>query len=130
MAKLVFDASAVISLFDSRSIYHNWALSVFTSNGDAEFFISALTYAEVLIHPAKTKQLEVFSKNLARAGFQVVGINQDSANEIAKTRAVTGLKMSDAVVLSLAEEIGATLVSTDKDVLAKARTAKLSTLKP
>ena len=130
MAKLVFDASAVISLFDSRSVHHSWALSVFTSNGDAEFFISALTYAEILVHPAKVKQLESFSKNLAKAGFQVVGINQDSADEIAKTRAITGLKMPDAVVLSLAKEIDATLVSTDKDVLAKAKTAKLKTLKP
>lgn len=130
MAKLVFDASAVIALFDSSNVHHSWALDVYRANGDADFLIPAITYAEILVHPAKAKKLQSFVTTMAKAGFEIVEIDRTTAENIAATRATTDLKMPDAIVLAIAQDVNGTLVSADKVLVSKAKSSKVKAMTP
>ena len=130
MARLVFDASAVVSIMNSQDAHHDWALGVFIENADSNLYLSALTYAEVLVHPAKKNQVKTFAKNLNSAGFEIVPLEDKDAELVAEIRSETGLKMPDAIVLALAKQFRGTLVCADKAVISKARELKIPCLTP
>jgi len=130
MAGLVFDASAVISLVDSRDPHFDWAFSLLTIAPEEKFYISALTYAEVLVHPARGKKLSLFLRDFAQAGFEIVPLTEADSLEIANVRSRTNLKTPDAVVVALANRLDAAIASADLALASAARKLKIGVFQP
>jgi predicted nucleic acid-binding protein len=130
MAGLVFDASAVISLVDSRDAHFDWAFSLLTMAPEEKFYISALTYAEVLVHPARGKKLSLFLRDFAQAGFEIVPLTEADSLEIANVRSSTNLKTPDAVVVALANRLDAAIASADLALASAARKLTIGVFQP
>lgn len=127
MGRIVFDANIVIALFDSKNKFHDQAVEVYFASTSSSIHLSALTYAEILTHPAGTKTLDKFVSHLSSGGFEVEPITADLAIEVAKIRNITRLKMPDACVVSLAQSLNCELVTADRTLAERARELKLKT---
>ena len=83
--------------------------------------MTALTQAEVLVHPARAGKLEKFLKLINSLGLEITPIEESDSTQIAKIRSTTSLKMPDAVVLCQAIKVAGSIATTD---LKLARVAK------
>ena len=127
MGRIVFDANVVIALFDSKNIHHEDAVRIYLASTSSSIHLSALTYAEILTHPAGSNKLRDFVSNLASGGFEVEQISQELSIEIAKVRHNTRLKMPDACVLALAKSLDSELITADRQLAEKAKQMKVKT---
>jgi predicted nucleic acid-binding protein len=131
MAKLiVLDAGALIALHDDSDQHHSWALKMFIDTVDAELQMSVLTFAEVLVHPTKAGNQAQFQASIRSLKIQVEALTEEQSPGLAELRAKTGLKMPDAVVLSLALSSNAEIATTDKTLASKAREYGLGVYQP
>ena len=120
MAQIItLDASVIIALHSPKDQHHAWAVELFTNLIDFDWSISALTYAEVLVHPIRAGVLDQFQLSLRNLNITVSGISPDEASELAQTRVRTGLKMPDAVVIHRALKAKSRIATSDQG-LAKA----------
>jgi predicted nucleic acid-binding protein len=125
MASIVFDANVVIALFDSKNIHHDEAVKVYLSSTSSTIHLSALTYAEILTHPAGNNTLDYFVKNLDSGGFEIEHISKELAIEISKVRDTTRLRMPDACVLALAKSLDAELITADRKLAEQSKAYKV-----
>ena len=131
MAKLVvLDAGALIALHDDSDQHHSWALTMFIDTVDAVLSMSVLTFAEVLVHPTKAGNQVQFQDSIHGLKIRVQALTEEQAPSLAQLRAKTGLKMPDAVVLSLAVSSNAEIATTDKTLASKAREYGLGVYQP
>jgi len=127
MAGLVFDANVVIALFDANNVHHDEAVDIYLQSTGTPIYLSALTYAEILVKPAAEGKLDFFVKNIETGGFEIAAITNKLAPEISKVRATSSLKMPDACVLALAKSLGSELITADKKLAEVARLNKVGT---
>lgn len=131
MAQLVvLDASALIALSSSQDPHHNWALEMFRDTASFELQMSALTQAEVLVHPARAGKLEKFLKLIRGLGLEITPIEEADASELASIRSNTNLKMPDAVVLHQALKVKGSIATTDNKLAQVAKAKGLGVFKP
>lgn len=131
MAQLVvLDASALIALVSSQDPHHNWALEMFRDTASFELQMSALTQAEVLVHPARAGKLEKFLKLIRGLGLEITPIEEADASELASIRSNTNLKMPDAVVLHQALKVKGSIATTDNKLAQVAKAKGLGVFKP
>jgi predicted nucleic acid-binding protein len=128
LASIVFDANVVIALFDSNHIHHAEAVKVYLTSTSYSIHVSALTYAEILTHPADNNTLEYFVKYLDTGGFEVEQISKELALEISKVRDATRLSMPDACVLALAKSLDAELITADRKLAERSKSYKVKTI--
>ena len=83
--------------------------------------MTALTQAEVLVHPARAGKLDKFLKLIGALGLEITTVEGSDSSQIATIRATTSLKIPDAVVLSQAIKVAGSIATTD---LKLARVAK------
>lgn len=127
---VVLDASALIALHDSGDRHHAWARQMFIDTIDSNLAMSALTYAEVLVHPTRAGKAGQFQDSVAGLGIDVRDVSAESATDIARLRAQTSLKMPDVLVLHLAQGLGASLATTDRALANEATAHGLRALAP
>lgn len=127
---VVLDASALIALYDSGDRHHAWAREMFIDTIDSSLAMSALTYAEVFVHPTRAAKAREFEKTLAGLGMDVVGVRPEDAVEIARIRATTSLKMPDSIVLHVATRLSASLATTDQSLAREASQLAIVVLSP
>jgi hypothetical protein len=127
MGRIVFDANVVIALFDSNNSHHEQAVELYLASTSSSIHVSALTYAEILTHPAGTNTLDKFVSNLASGGFEVEPITRELAIEIAKVRHSSRLKMPDSCVLALAKSLDSELITADKQLADRSNQLKVKT---
>ena len=131
MAQLVvLDASALIALVSSQDPHHNWALEMFRDTASFELQMSALTQAEVLVHPARAGKLEKFLKLIRGLGLEITPIEEADASKLASIRLNTNLKMPDAVVLHEAMKVNGSIATTDNNLAKVAKAQGLGVFKP
>lgn len=135
MACLILDASALIALFNDKDLHHKWALDAFASTLDYELKMTALTYAEVLVHPQRAGKTKVFENSISKLGIKLTPILPEHAGDLAELRAKTGLKMPDAVVLQQAllskkSDAITAIATTDQSLSAAARKHHLEVYAP
>ena len=131
MAQLVvLDASALIALVSSQDPHHNWALEMFRDTASFELQMSALTQAEVLVHPARAGKLEKFLKLIRGLGLEITPIEEADASKLASIRLSTNLKMPDAVVLHEAMKVNGSIATTDNNLAKVAKAQGLGVFKP
>jgi predicted nucleic acid-binding protein len=124
------DASAVIALASDTDPNHSWALGMFRDTAAFGLQMTALTQAEVLVHPARAGKLEKFLKLIGALGLEITPIEESDSSQIAKIRASTSLKMPDAVVLSQAIKVSGSVATTDKQLAKVAKDNGLAVFSP
>jgi hypothetical protein len=110
---VVLDASALIALVSSQDTHHAWALELFRDTATFNLHMSALTQAEVMVHPARAGQLKKFQKLIAGLGLEITPIESTDSEKLASLRAKSSLKMPDAVVLHQAMKVNGSIATTD-----------------
>jgi predicted nucleic acid-binding protein len=127
---VILDASALIALASDTDPNHNWALEMFRDTAAFGLQMTALTQAEVLVHPARAGKLEKFLKLIGALGLEITPIEESDSSQIAKIRASTSLKMPDAVVLSQAIKVSGSVATTDKQLAKVAKDNGLAVFSP
>ena len=131
MAQLVIlDASALIALASDADPNHNWALEMFRDTAAFGLQMTALTQAEVLVHPARAGKLEKFLRLIGALGLEITPIEESDSSQIAKIRVANSLKMPDAVVLSQAIKVSGSIATTDKRLAKVAKDQGLGVFSP
>ena len=118
---VVLDASALIALAASKDPHHDWALKMFRDTTSFQLQMTALTQAEVLVHPAKAGKLEKFLKLISELDLKITPIESNDSSKLANIRATTNLKMPDAVVLHQAVKEKGSIATTDGQLAKVAR---------
>jgi predicted nucleic acid-binding protein len=127
---VVLDASTVIALYDSKDKNHSWALELFRETISFDLVMPSLTYAEVLVHPIRSRKQKSFEKGIAGLGIRIHGLEASEATCLAQIRAKTNLKMPDAIVLFTALEAKAAIATTDKSLALSARKLSVGVFQP
>lgn len=127
---VVLDAGALIALSSASDAHHEWAMGMFRHTLNHELSMSALTYAEVMVHPTKAGKAEDFQQRLAGLHIQVRPFDSTDVSGLATLRVNSGLRMPDAVVLHESLTLGATLATTDKNLSREARKRGVVVLSP
>jgi predicted nucleic acid-binding protein len=127
---VVLDASALIALASDTDPNHSWAISMFRDTAAFGLQITALTQAEVLVHPARAGKLEKFLKLIGALGLEITPIDRSDSIQIAKIRSATSLKMPDAVVLSQAIKVAGSIATADKQLAKVAKENGLGVFSP
>jgi predicted nucleic acid-binding protein len=76
--------------------------------------MSAVSFAEVLVHPARAGKADKFLKLIDGLGLEIVPIEESDSAKLAKLRASTNLKMPDCLVLHQAIKASGSIATTDK----------------
>jgi predicted nucleic acid-binding protein len=127
---VILDASALIALASDADPNHNWALEMFRDTAAFGLQMTALTQAEVLVHPARAGKLEKFLRLIGALGLEITPIEESDSSQIAKIRVATSLKMPDAVVLSQAIKVSGSIATTDKRLAKVAKDQGLGVFSP
>jgi len=121
----VLDASVLIAAVEPTDAHHARAVQIMTASGAGGMAVHLLTLAEVLVGAVKNGVGPQVEAAVAAAGVVTVPGDTVSALAVATTRAVSGLKLPDAVVLATAQTLGADLATFDTTLAAQASAAGL-----
>lgn len=107
--QLLLDTNAFIYFLDGEKPYYDVLLPVFrrVQAGDLSIIVSAMTEAELLVRPERTKNdtaRERIADLLSESGIYVVGVDRKIARRAAVIRANTRLKLPDAIIVATALE--------------------------
>jgi Predicted nucleic acid-binding protein, contains PIN domain len=127
---VVLDAGVFIALLDGNDAHHDWAVDFFIHSTGSELVASALTLAEILVHPAKNGTADRFADRLSGLHLRVVSIDGADSSALAKLRAESGLRMPDVVVLHTALTHAQALATTDEKLAGQAQTMGLEVYRP
>lgn len=125
---IVGDTSWIVALRDPDDAHHAAAVAVVEAIDDESVLIAAVTLTECLVAPAKLGNVDEAEAAL-RAAFDVAGYDERAPRQRANRRAVTGLRLPDAIVLETAVHHHARGVATfDARLAACCRAAGLDVL--
>ena len=127
---IAVDAGALIALVDGSDSHHRWAVDFFIQSTGAELAVSALTMAEIMVHPAKKGTADQFAKRLAGLQMKVIPVDGEDSSALARLRAESRLRMPDAVVLHTALTLSQALATTDMDLAHQAEVRGLQVYHP
>ncbi len=114
MGRLILDTSVLIALNDPTDAHHKNVASKIASHR-GQFFISAVTLAEVLVVPYRFSP-ERGAKRALDISKQVDGVlevDSEIAQKAAQIRAQSAISMVDALIIATAITARATLWSCD-----------------
>jgi predicted nucleic acid-binding protein len=110
---IVLDASVLIAFLDGDDKHHAAAEQLLTQAIDEDLAVNSLTLAEVLV-PVRDGRLDRVLAALQALDVQELPFPADTALQLAKLRAATGLKMPDCCVILAAEAAVAAVASFDE----------------
>jgi len=125
---IVLDANVLIALLDRDDVHHELADSLFRAHLDEPKAVSVLTMAEFLVRPTKHGTAEAAIQDAAAIEVEVLPLPAGDAAALAETRARSGLKMPDAIVLHTAQRTHASVMTFDQDLARAAHLMGLTTL--
>jgi predicted nucleic acid-binding protein len=115
---IVADTSWVAALRDPHDAHHGAAIAISDEIGDEPVLVAAVTLAECLVPAAQLGALEEADVAL-RAAFDIDPVDDAAPARWAWTRATSGLRLPDAIVLDTAIHHQARGVATFDARLAK-----------
>lgn len=110
MALVVLDASVVIGFLDPGDTLHDGCVAAVMKHQHDDLVIPASVYAEILVAPYRAGAKAVVEVDAFRGdlGVKIEPITAVVARGAARLRSKrTGLRLPDALVIALADEIGA-----------------------
>lgn len=113
MALVVLDASVVIGFLDPGDALHRGCVAALTERQHDDLAIPASVYAEILVAPYRAGPRAVAGVEafLGDLGIRVEPITAAVARGAARLRSErSGLRLPDALVIALADELGANVV--------------------
>lgn len=116
---IVVDASVLIAHLNATDSCHSRAETVLLETAEHPLVASSITVAEVLVGPARSGKLDVARSALRALEVEEVSVPSGSAEQLARLRADTGLKLPDCCVLLAAQDKHADAVLTFDDRLMK-----------
>lgn len=103
MGVTVFDSDVLIGFLNGADAHHTDAVNVMrAAMNDAERWLCAVNYSEILVGPIKAGQQSTVEGMLAHLGVQIIQVDKALAERAAAVRARTGLKLPDAYALATA----------------------------
>lgn len=127
---VVLDASALIALVSPKDPHHEWVVEMFRDTTSFDLQMSALTYAEILVHPARAGKAERFLKLIAGLVMEITAIEETDSGKLASLRATTNLKMPDVVVLHQAMKVKGSIATTDQKLAKVAKDKGVGVFQP
>ncbi len=130
MKKLTIDSSVIISSLLKKEQLHKEALAIWEDVLKGKSFV--INPLSILVEVVSAIRRRTGMVSLARKvmeelmnteNLSFVILNDKSAIEAAEIAAKTGLRGMDALVVQVAKEYGTDLVSFDKEMMKKAKTA-------
>jgi predicted nucleic acid-binding protein len=113
VALIVVDASIVIAVLDPGDALHPVAVPLMRSHAGDDLRLPVSAYAEVLVGPARSGRLAEAKARMARLILSIEPITQPIAERAAAIRARhPGVKLPDALVLAVGDELNAAAVLT------------------
>jgi predicted nucleic acid-binding protein len=117
---MVLDASVIIAHLDTDDVHHDAAVQLLLVHAGHEFTASVITWAEVLVGPARQGRRRAVEGALERLELQALPLAKDAAGQLAELRAATGLRLPDCCVVWAAEATGGSDIATFDNRLAQA----------
>jgi predicted nucleic acid-binding protein len=110
---IVLDANVLIAHLDQRDAHHQAATERLLGFADRPFGASSITLAEVLVAPARTRDLPAAQAALRTLEVSELPLPPNASERLAVLRAETGLKLPDCCVLLAAEAAVGTVLTFD-----------------
>ena len=120
MGSLALDASVVIGLIDPRDAHHQRAVTGLKAAADRgdDLVMASSAYAEAIVEPLRADQGELVDGFVDASRIAIVPIDRAIAREAAALRAHhRSLRLGDALVLAVARDRGAALLTFDVRLL-------------
>lgn len=117
---MILDASVLIAHLEAADAHHERATQLLLDQADAEFGVSPLTMAEVLVGPARIGALASVQSAIRGLDISLVPLDAQSPERLAVLRASTRLRLPDCCVLLAAELERASLATFDERLAAAA----------
>ena len=118
MAGIVLDTSALIAYIDPHHQHHK-KISEQMKSTRIDFYISAVTYIELMSGASKTGIADLIERGLFHLVSEVVPVDLAISRVAVEARLRCGLKVPDAIISATASHKSAQLWTSDK-ALAKA----------
>ncbi len=111
MADLItLDASVLIAYADRNDAHHARAVALLADE-NAELWVCSLNLAEFLVAPARAGLLGEALDLVFALDINEFGLSEGSAEDLARVRVETGLKMPDCCVIYAAEQLEGSAVA-------------------
>lgn len=110
---IVLDASVLIAHLDQHDAHHAAATDRLLDLADRPFGASSITLAEVLVAPARTRNLPAAQAALRALEISELSLPANASERLAVLRVETGLKLPDCCVLLAAETAAGTVLTFD-----------------
>ena len=115
MARVILDSGILIALFNDLDAHNKSVVSAVTAEPNNLYFISAISFAESLIHAFQNNDSEEAKENILRVIDDVIDVDTEIAVMAAAIRAKKiSLLLPDAFISATAQVHGLTLWTTDK----------------
>ena len=125
---IILDATFLIAFLDEHDPHHRDSKDLIEANFVEGFAVSAVTLAEVLVHPAKAGKEDRALSSIRRLGVKTIGVEPDGGMSIAHLRANHAIRMPDALVLHCALSTGSRIATFDRGLETAAHEAGLGTV--
>ena len=116
MGSVALDANVVVGLIDARDAHHERAvaeLKAAAARGD-ELVMASSAYAEAIVEPLRADEGELVDGFVDASRIAIIPIDRAIARAAAVLRAHhSSLRLGDALVLAVARESGADLLTFD-----------------
>lgn len=127
---IVLDASALIAMQVNTDTHHSWAIDFMHSTVGFDFAMSSVTYAEVLVQPARAEVTQNYISKIQGLNINLISVQSEDSISLAQIRAETKLLMPDAIALQTAEKLDAGIATADAKLAAAARARGVEVYSP
>jgi predicted nucleic acid-binding protein len=110
---IVLDANVLIAHLDRHDAHHAAATERLLDLADRPFGASSITLAEVLVAPARTRDLPAAQAALRALDVSELSLPPNASERLAVLQVETGLKLPDCCVLLAAEAAAGTVITFD-----------------
>ncbi|RKR76577.1 type II toxin-antitoxin system VapC family toxin [Frondihabitans australicus] len=118
---IILDANVLIAYGSRDDPHHDAAVSLLNEFAGQPFAASAVTRAEVLVHPVKKDTVSTALAGHEALELRFVDLRAEVALDLARVRASTGLRLPDAVVVLLARQLDGIIATFDAGLARGAR---------
>lgn len=125
---IVLDASVLIAYLDGTDVHHGRAVDLLAREIDQELGVSTLTLGEVLVGPTRTGRRAPVLAAVNGLAIRELPMPAGAAEDLARLRVETPLRMPDCCVLLAAERSGATIASFDERLVSAASALGLAVI--
>ena len=126
MAGLILDSDALLAIMNAEDKHHKSIKKRLLQNRES-LSISVVTYSEALVYPFEKDNFPAISEGIKNLVDEILDVTESIATKAAQLRAVSKVKLPDALIAATAMEKGLTLLTFDEKLARKTPGAELLT---